>query len=289
MKRYDHDFISVYKSLCRKYNRWTVWQDFIDMSACSISNSMEKRQDVREKREKLYLSIAKKYDKSELVKFSEMLALTVMALDENMAQDFLGLIFMDLNFGGDHGQFFTPWSVAKMMSEVTIGDDDLEAKIAEYGYISVSDCACGAGVMLIAFADSCTEHKVNYQQKVLFVGQDIDPTVAKMCYIQLSLLGCPGYVIVGDSISEPPSGSVLEPITKDPTDLWFTPFYYLRLWDFYYSDSKHSYDLPAIREKEMSETVIPSGGTRIRRHTVTIKQAQTNSDWAKKLKGFFRN
>lgn len=57
--------------------------------------------------------------------------------------------------------------------------------------------------MLIAFANVAREHKLNYQRDVLFVAQDIDQTAALMCYIQLSLLGCPAVVIVGDSLAKP--------------------------------------------------------------------------------------
>ena len=42
--------------------------------------------------------------------------------------------------------------------------------------------------------------EINYQQNAYFVAQDIDPLVAKMCYIQLSLLGCPGVVIIGNTL-----------------------------------------------------------------------------------------
>lgn len=39
--------------------------------------------------------------------------------------------------------------------------------------------------MLIAFANICKDDlNINYQKDILFVGQDVDPVVAKMCYIQ---------------------------------------------------------------------------------------------------------
>ena len=59
------------------------------------------------------------------------------------------------------------------------------------GWISVSDPACGAGALLIAFANECRRQHINYQTSVLFVAQDIDFLAGCMCYIQLSLLGCP--------------------------------------------------------------------------------------------------
>ena len=44
---------------------------------------------------------------------------------------------------------------------------------------------------------------LNYQKHLLIVAQDIDETVALMCYIQLSLFGVAGYVTVGNSLTEP--------------------------------------------------------------------------------------
>src|SRR5699024_11833427 len=66
-----------------------------------------------------------------------------------------------------------------------------------------ADPACGAGALLVAFANECLRQKVNYQTSVLFVAQDIDFTVGLMCYIQLSLLGCAGYVVIGDTLVRP--------------------------------------------------------------------------------------
>ena len=73
---------------------------------------------------------------------------------------------------------------------------------------------------------------MNYQQSVLFVGQDIDSIAAKMCYIQMSLLGCPGYVYIGNTLTEPISGSDFCPVVSRPEDLWFTPMYSLNIWRY---------------------------------------------------------
>ena len=108
---------------------------------------------------------------------------------------------------GNHwkGQFFTPYSITKMMAKVTIGN--FEQQISEKGYVSVNDCACGAGATLIAAAEEAytqlNDTKYNWQNHILFFAQDIDAVTAKMCYIQLSLLGCAGAVKIGDSLSEP--------------------------------------------------------------------------------------
>jgi len=90
--------------------------------------------------------------------------------------------------------------------------------------------------MLIAAAQSCYDEEVNYQRDVLFVAQDVDPVVARMCYIQLALLGCPGYVIIGNSFTQPMTGHPLFPTTGKATpntpdaDIWYLPFFFTDIW-----------------------------------------------------------
>lgn len=228
---WEKKFIGNFNQLCNRHHSWQVWQDFVDMSACAIANAVDRRPEVWRLREDSYLDIVKRYSKEELNLISELLGIMILALDENPAQDFLGKFYMQLDFGsGWHGQFFTPWHIAELMAKMTAGDD-LKERIKDKDYISVNDSCCGAGCMLIAFANVCkNDMGVNYQQSVLFVGQDVDPVVAKMCYIQISLLGCPGYVVVGNSLSEPVCGSTIEPGYKKPENIWFTPLYFTDIW-----------------------------------------------------------
>ena len=65
---------------------------------------------------------------------------------------------------------------------------------------------------------------LNYQNHLLVVAQDIDETVALMCYIQLSFLGVAGYVKVGNSLTEPMTGN------DNKENYWFTPMYFSNVW-----------------------------------------------------------
>lgn len=225
-------FEKTFKELTAKHNTWQVWQDFVTMYAISISNAVDKREEVYQKREDEYMAIVKRYSKSDLELLPKLLGYTTMALDTNPAQDFLGQLYMDLDFGrGWQGQFFTPWHVAEMMAQMQIDENAVE-KVAENGYFSVADPCCGAGVMLLAFAQVCKEnYGLNYQRSVLFVGQDIDPIVAKMAYIQMSLLGLPGYIAIGDSLAKPVLGNNLLP-DYEADKLWFTPMFFSTSWCF---------------------------------------------------------
>jgi hypothetical protein len=152
-----------------------------------------------------------------------------MALENNPEQDFLGAMYMQLELGSHwHGQFFTPYCVCRMMSEICC--ESVDAKIEESGYISVCDPACGAGATLIATANTMKRCKHNFQNHVLFVGQDIDRVTGMMCYIQLSLLGCAGYVCIADTLSNPLTGPALFPTEQKEQELWYTPMFYSDVW-----------------------------------------------------------
>lgn len=199
-------FVKLFKELTYRHNDWQIWQDFIYMAAAAFSQAC----DFRQEREDEYLQIIKKYDKSERDLFPQMLAEIIESFERERFADILGDLYMQLEMGNKwKGQFFTPYHISKMMASVI--DENIESKIKEEGYISVNDPCCGGGAMLIAFAEHCFKQEVNYHNHVLFVAQDIDPVVAKMCYIQMSLLGMPGYVIIGNSLTHPPTGHTLLP------------------------------------------------------------------------------
>lgn len=104
------EFLNVFKQFSSRHRSWDIWRDFITMFACSLSNPTDKEH--YDEREALYLRTIKKYNKKEQELFPELAAHTVMALEKNPEQDFLGSIFMSLNLGNEHnGQFFTPYHV----------------------------------------------------------------------------------------------------------------------------------------------------------------------------------
>ena len=60
---YKKEFLKTFKSLTYSHQSWNIWNDFVTMLACSISNSVDKTH--YDEREKLYLSIIEKYNKEE--------------------------------------------------------------------------------------------------------------------------------------------------------------------------------------------------------------------------------
>ena len=219
------NFLQTFNQLTRRYRTFDVWRDFIIMFACSLSNPVDKTH--YEEREERYLKIIKKYNKQEQEKFPELAAYVVMALEENPEQDFLGSIFMELNLGNkSSSQFFTPYHACEMMAKIT--EEDVVSSVKEKGYITITDPCCGAGATLIAAVNEAkkqlAKENLNFQNHVLVVAQDIDETVALMCYIQLYLLGVAAYIKVGDVFTQPTS-------TNDNREnYWFTMMYFSDVW-----------------------------------------------------------
>lgn len=220
---YQKEFCSLIDRYACRYSRWQIWNDFLYLSAAALANTFPVPE--REKREKQYLSVIDRYTEEEQKIFPEMLTIVTMALEENPEQDFLGSLYHRLELQQEQkGQFFTPYIICGFMSELQFTGRNVEKEAEQKGYISVSDPACGAGAMLIAFANAIKRRGINYQEKVLFVAQDIDRTAAMMCYIQLSLLGCPAVVIIGDTLAKP--------LFHPDNEVWYTLFYHLNRWRF---------------------------------------------------------
>ena len=112
-----------------KHSIWQVFEDFVTLSACSVSNSVDFLH--REEREKIYLDTIKKYTKKEAEEFPKMFALLVEALEQELSvrgpSDVLGRLYHDLELHNKwRGQFFTPQSIADMMAEMSISDHDAD-------------------------------------------------------------------------------------------------------------------------------------------------------------------
>lgn len=136
---------------------------------------------------------------------------------------------MSLELGNKwKGQFFTPYHVANVMAKMTL--ISANEQIKQQGYISVSDPACGAGVTLIAASNVIRQQREDYQQHVLFAGQDIDRMAGLMCYIQTSLLGLAGYVCIASTLSNPLIGHPFFPQEKEGQELWLTPMFGSDVW-----------------------------------------------------------
>lgn len=201
------------------------------MSATAISNAFDQQGASHDAREQEYMRTIRRYTNAEQQIFPKLLAITVEALEAEPDQDFLGELFMGLNLGNHwKGQFFTPYDICRMMAEIQLCG--IEAQFEEKGWVGIHDPCCGAGALLIAVRNIMVREKLG-PTSALYVAQDIDRTAALMCYIQLSLLGCAGYVVVADAFRYPLAGYGKSPLLISPTpeqEVWLMPALYDEIW-----------------------------------------------------------
>lgn len=192
---YLKEFTTKLENLDRSKNIATVFKDFLTLCTCALALPFYRS----DKLEQIYLDTVKSYTKEQANEFSQMLALLVSAL-ENEFQDFLGKVYMSLEFGSSaNGQFFTPYCVSKMMSEINF--IEVEEKLKANDFITLSDPCCGSSCMIIAFAETMKNNNYNYQKQLFVEVIDIDEMCFMMSYIQLSLYGIPARVMLGDSLA----------------------------------------------------------------------------------------
>jgi hypothetical protein len=227
------ELVKLIESFSYGHHLHTVFSDFVELSALAISNSVDRAQfDAREKR---YLDIVGKYKREEVAKFPQMLGLLVESFEQRVAivrnsasdsqvvsgclTDVLGETYMMLGLGNDRaGQFFTPYSVSRMMAMTLMGDSG--AEVERRGFIRMQEPACGAGGMVIAAADALLASGHNYQQAMHATCVDIDACCVHMTYVQLSLLHIPATIVHGNALSMQVWGT------------WYTPAHILGGWTF---------------------------------------------------------
>ncbi|EFO8729768.1 DUF1738 domain-containing protein [Salmonella enterica] len=190
-------FVSLFNQTAPDENRWQVFSDFVHMAACSLYNALHRD----EAFEADYMQRVGRYSREDANNMSCLLAEVIQGL-EFCPTDFLGQIFMNLELGNArHGQFFTPYNVSHTMAQMTLSDGLPVLTSGERDFITVSDPACGAGGMIVAMAEAMLEAGFNPQKQMVAYCVDIDPVAAMMCYIQLSLMGIPAIVAIGNSLT----------------------------------------------------------------------------------------
>ena len=195
MADYVRDFLKCLNSIDHTKRSYDIFQDFLNLSSISLANVVLKDENL----EKQYFELIEKYKKPELL--SELLAITVLALEEK-PQDFLGTVYMQGNFGNKNsGQFFTPYHISQFMAEIVFDEKSVKQIIKEQGYVSVSEPCCGAGGMIIGFAETMLKYNINPQKYMVFQGIDIDINCCRMSFIQTALLGLTGEIVHGDTIT----------------------------------------------------------------------------------------
>lgn len=215
------EFVKLFRSLCYSRSAWTVWQNYIELTAITIANNAGGGLSFSQDREDTYLKTISGYTPEEQTTIAEMTATLIQSLDRSPQQDFLGSMFMALELGSNwHGQFFTPYNLCQAMADMVYHNTDHWQKFG--------DPTCGAGALLIALRNKAAHDGKGYRD-TFFIGQDISPIAGMMCYIQLSLLGCAGYVCVADTLVNPCSNT-LWPHRREGQDIWLMPMWFDDVW-----------------------------------------------------------
>lgn len=176
----------------------TVFDHFIEMSAISFRNSVDRGGHAR--REARYLEIAGTYDRVQLERFAHALALVVDRMEKE-PEDVLGHLYMDLGLGNSHmGQFFTPFDVAKLVASISV--EDLIAKIKADGYATVHEPACGAAAFMIALCLELKSAGINYQKALRISAEDLSIQAVHMAYIHLTLMHVPAVIHHRDTLTQ---------------------------------------------------------------------------------------
>jgi type I restriction-modification system DNA methylase subunit len=149
---YKKEFIRVIEKDYSNRHISEVLRDFVEVAKCSIANNVYES----DKLEEQYTNVAKRYNSTS--GFSNMLALVVEALEANPEQDFIGDIYMEAEVSNSRaGQFFTPYTLAKMSAGLTFNKEAADSAIASKGFVTVGEPACGCGSMLIAWRNVMAE------------------------------------------------------------------------------------------------------------------------------------
>ncbi|HBZ1140900.1 TPA: SAM-dependent DNA methyltransferase [Klebsiella pneumoniae] len=202
-------FIHVFKDTGRHLGRWEVFSDFLSLAASELDMARIRAPESIEHCRK----ICARYEASDIAKMQEMFCMMVCALEAKF-HDFLGAIFMVLELGDNfRGQYFTPYPVQSLMARMLM--PGVRDTIRREGIATVSDPACGAAGMLIAYAECLLEADINPSMHMFGSCIDIDPVAADMAFIQLYVLGIAAEVVTGNTL------------TMQFRRVRYTPVYYL--------------------------------------------------------------
>ena len=211
------NMVKIFNQLQGSHDLYSVFNDFLEMSAIAISNSCDLVK--KKQREADYKKIIKQYTKDEQLIFPQILAELVRTMEHIQFGDVLGELFMQLELGSKwKGQFFTPYNLSVMCARMCL--NNMDKLIEQNGFITLNEPSVGGGAMVIAVAQVMKEHHYNPQKQLKVVCNDLDIKAVYMTYIQLSLLGIPAKVIHQDTLS------------LEKFDTFRTPFWILGMWEY---------------------------------------------------------
>jgi hypothetical protein len=212
-------FIDLFNSIARHKHRYEVFKDFIFLSMIELHNSIFTKENKSQALEQEYIAIVGKYSRAEFDKFCELFS-NLIVLMQAEPTDVIGGLYMELELTNlKNGQFFSPPEISTFMAKILAGDALKNMEDTHKPFIMLSEPACGAGGMVLAFASEMMNQGVNPAHKLFVQCIDIDRLAGFMCYLQLSLWGIPAQIIIGDTL------------TGKYRESYYTTMYYVQGWD----------------------------------------------------------
>ncbi|MEZ5536402.1 MAG: N-6 DNA methylase [Thiolinea sp.] len=230
------EFIRLFREFSGHNHPYQGWSDLVHMWSFAFQNAIPQRQETEER----YLEIAGKYSKDKLKLAQRMLSLITDMLEPKPA-DVLGPLYLELEISNkDSGQFFTPPELSQLMANMMTGNPREQVEREEF--ITLYEPACGAGGMILAYVNCLISEGLNSAESIWVSAIDVDPVVARMCHLQLSLWNVPAEIVVGNTL------------TQEVKEYFHTPAHHLGLWEFKIRRKQNQEKHPAQSVSE-SQTV----------------------------------
>lgn len=126
-------------------------------------------------------------------------------MEKGNAFDLFGQLYEQMfllkSKASENGQFFTPDSICRLMSDIT--DSGNEEKETKNGLIRVNDCACGSARTLLAHFMRKTHDNHALAGKYYYEAADIDLPTCKMAACNMMIHGMRGKVVCQDQLLLP--------------------------------------------------------------------------------------
>lgn len=184
------DFRKILERISHRHNTRTVFDAFTRLAACALA---------AQTREAEYLEEAKRWEKPDLDLFAEALGALILEMETKPFEDVLGAYYMEFALSSKgqqwNGEFHTPKPVCDLMARMTLGE--VKSLLGE-GSITVCEPACGAGAMILSFAQACPPEA---RRRLRVTAMDVNRTACDMAFVNTTLWGIPTRVIHGNSLS----------------------------------------------------------------------------------------
>lgn len=176
------------------FSPWNVYTDFLQLAICAFLSDRTPEHP----REKLYLQILGKYKSSPGApeRFAEMLACVMMYMRET-GLECLSDLWEEYAANEQLGQFFTPWSVCRFMTEFNLHNIDWE-KFSPDRPCGISDPTCGGGRLLVAALKTVPHGKLG---SVFCHGIDIDRHVCNVAALNMLFFNANSYIVHGNALT----------------------------------------------------------------------------------------